>query len=49
MGQARKSLWIETSIINISIFRKVGQARKSLWIETFANSSRSLGKSRSGS
>ena len=34
MGQARKSLWIET--VNVSGYCAVGigQARKSLWIET---------------
>ncbi len=33
-GQARKSLWIETSCIVIQRFLIRGQARKSLWIET---------------
>ena len=35
MGQARKSLWIETAMGSVFI-RAVpqGQARKSLWIET---------------
>ena len=33
-GQARKSLWIETSI-SVPLYRsECGQARKSLWIET---------------
>ena len=34
MGQARKSLWIETTDINRLYKVFVGQARKSLWIET---------------
>ncbi len=34
MGQARKSLWIETSYPNVRCPICVGQARKSLWIET---------------
>ena len=34
IGQARKSLWIET--LNVYIVQRIifGQARKSLWIET---------------
>ncbi|ERI74769.1 hypothetical protein CLOSYM_03627, partial [[Clostridium] symbiosum ATCC 14940] len=32
--QARKSLWIETSINSPSSEACIGQARKSLWIET---------------
>ena len=32
-GQARKSLWIETSVHVLGHY-VVGQARKSLWIET---------------
>ena len=38
MGQARKSLWIETAGTGEYIFDDIGQARKSLWIETFAGS-----------
>ena len=34
MGQARKSLWIETGVIYITPPSVPGQARKSLWIET---------------
>ena len=34
VGQARKSLWIETVGTLISFFFAQGQARKSLWIET---------------
>ena len=33
-GQARKSLWIETTVSNWCTGQKLGQARKSLWIET---------------
>ena len=33
-GQARKSLWIETSLTRRSFLSVLGQARKSLWIET---------------
>ena len=33
-GQARKSLWIETSFPSNCIIPIQGQARKSLWIET---------------
>ena len=34
MGQARKSLWIETAQAKVHIEGYLGQARKSLWIET---------------
>ncbi len=34
MGQARKSLWIETVQFGGASRAEVGQARKSLWIET---------------
>ena len=34
LGQARKSLWIETIMAMLKIPDKYGQARKSLWIET---------------
>ena len=34
-GQARKSLWIETSPHIGHLVSNNGQARKSLWIETF--------------
>ena len=34
VGQARKSLWIETLQIELPELKKKGQARKSLWIET---------------
>ncbi len=34
IGQARKSLWIETLYILQSFAEYIGQARKSLWIET---------------
>ena len=34
LGQARKSLWIETSPHPKICGRNEGQARKSLWIET---------------
>ena len=33
-GQARKSLWIETSTQPLNCWHRNGQARKSLWIET---------------
>ena len=33
-GQARKSLWIETSAYKKAVEGLLGQARKSLWIET---------------
>ena len=33
-GQARKSLWIETSKSSPNLVDMSGQARKSLWIET---------------
>ena len=33
-GQARKSLWIETSMQEPGVGWPAGQARKSLWIET---------------
>ena len=36
LGQARKSLWIETKSWHGSLRRRDGQARKSLWIETFS-------------
>ena len=36
IGQARKSLWIETESIYQTRSRHGGQARKSLWIETFS-------------
>ena len=35
LGQARKSLWIETIPKKLYSASHVGQARKSLWIETF--------------
>ena len=35
-GQARKSLWIETSFGSMYNDCNKGQARKSLWIETFS-------------
>ena len=38
-GQARKSLWIETAILQNRIDFCGGQARKSLWIETGAEAS----------
>ena len=34
VGQARKSLWIETFCDAGGVRTKAGQARKSLWIET---------------
>ena len=35
IGQARKSLWIETQAeLIVNAFQRPGQARKSLWIET---------------
>ena len=34
IGQARKSLWIETPGIGQIKIKSTGQARKSLWIET---------------
>ncbi len=34
LGQARKSLWIETGNAQEILDRVYGQARKSLWIET---------------
>ncbi len=34
VGQARKSLWIETEVGEHRGLYKKGQARKSLWIET---------------
>ena len=34
LGQARKSLWIETLVACCHLAANVGQARKSLWIET---------------
>ena len=34
LGQARKSLWIETILVQIINIDFPGQARKSLWIET---------------
>ena len=34
VGQARKSLWIETAVLVGVIGVLPGQARKSLWIET---------------
>ena len=34
IGQARKSLWIETQTLLHPIVTQAGQARKSLWIET---------------
>ena len=34
LGQARKSLWIETPTLRYGQFAFTGQARKSLWIET---------------
>ena len=36
MGQARKSLWIETYQLEGKQFHHHGQARKSLWIETYS-------------
>ena len=33
-GQARKSLWIETTLVFALLDAAAGQARKSLWIET---------------
>ena len=36
IGQARKSLWIETGPYGKAMHRLYGQARKSLWIETRA-------------
>ena len=36
LGQARKSLWIETIHCFFSLSQSDGQARKSLWIETYA-------------
>ena len=41
VGQARKSLWIETLIPKLKEQRFQGQARKSLWIET-KNESKTL-------
>ena len=38
VGQARKSLWIETIRRKIVGSGVEGQARKSLWIETFSMS-----------
>ena len=37
MGQARKSLWIETWYSREPERYRSGQARKSLWIETYSN------------
>ena len=34
LGQARKSLWIETELPGLCSESHAGQARKSLWIET---------------
>ena len=34
VGQARKSLWIETTTPFENVAASIGQARKSLWIET---------------
>ena len=34
IGQARKSLWIETIRRRVIASHRSGQARKSLWIET---------------
>ena len=34
VGQARKSLWIETKTLKFGKMFRRGQARKSLWIET---------------
>ena len=34
IGQARKSLWIETRGVSNMLYVSPGQARKSLWIET---------------
>ena len=34
VGQARKSLWIETYLPCRNVHMVYGQARKSLWIET---------------
>ena len=49
IGQARKSLWIETPRKALASGLKVGQARKSLWIETtFKPDARAL-RGRSGS
>ena len=42
IGQARKSLWIETWFDNGLKISIVGQARKSLWIETIALHARSF-------
>ena len=36
IGQARKSLWIETERCSVRIQPSRGQARKSLWIENSA-------------
>ena len=36
VGQARKSLWIETNKRAFLPYQWGGQARKSLWIETFS-------------
>ena len=49
VGQARKSLWIETLQIELPELKKKGQARKSLWIETFRNLPVSERTFRSGS
>ena len=43
MGQARKSLWIETSVYKQLIALHSGQARKSLWIETVKRIGESFG------
>ena len=40
LGQARKSLWIETYSLETPLMAVVGQARKSLWIETINHTPR---------
>ena len=43
LGQARKSLWIETPNLSTISFTFNGQARKSLWIETVKRIGESFG------
>ena len=49
MGQARKSLWIETNQVPPHSVDNTGQARKSLWIETMKRVRKEAIPLRSGS
>ena len=49
MGQARKSLWIETGVLYGEGAQSEGQARKSLWIETLRKKAAILVTTGSGS